>query len=176
MKGAPIETVADMSFVFSSTNPDTFQKNFTTEEISLPTSASGSYEQPIPDEGQELYNQNGFRIVGKYVEEDTLWGAGMVLFVENTSGSDILLTSSSMSINGFMVTPYFSTQVNDGRVALASITILSTDLEANEMCIRDSSNPQTSLMIFCNPHNPCGIIWTCLLYTSRHKQPYKDVG
>lgn len=131
MEGAPIETVADMSFVFSSTNPDTFQKNFTTEEISLPTSASGSYEQPIPDEGQELYNQNGFRIVGKYVEEDTLWGAGMVLFVENTSGSDILLTSSSMSINGFMVTPYFSTQVNDGRVALTSITILSTDLEAN---------------------------------------------
>lgn len=24
----------------------------------------------------------------------------------------------------------------------------------------DLSNPQTSLMIFCNPHNPCGIIWT----------------
>ena len=38
-----------------------------------------------------------------------------------------------MSINGFMVTPFFSCTVNDGRMALSEITIMSSDLEENDI-------------------------------------------
>ena len=38
-----------------------------------------------------------------------------------------------MSINGFMVTPYFSCAVNNGRMALDDITIMSSDLEENDI-------------------------------------------
>jgi hypothetical protein len=38
-----------------------------------------------------------------------------------------------MSINGFMVTPLFSSTVNSGRMALDDITILSSDLEDNDI-------------------------------------------
>ena len=38
-----------------------------------------------------------------------------------------------MSINGFMVTPYFSCTVNSGRMALSDITIMSSDLEENDI-------------------------------------------
>lgn len=131
MKGAGIETIADMSFVFYSVDPDSYERGFTTEEISLSTSASGTYDQPIPNDGKELYNQNGIRIVGSYVEEDTFWGAGVVLFIENTSDTDMNITCDNMSINGFMVTPYFSALVNSGRMSISNITIMSSDLEAN---------------------------------------------
>lgn len=131
MGGASITTITDMSFVFYSMNPDTYERGFTTEEVSLTTSASGSYQQPIPDAGKELYNQDGIRIVGSYVEEDTFWGAGVVLFIENTSGTDVTIMCDNMSINGFMVTPVFSALVNNGRMSISNITILSSDLEAN---------------------------------------------
>lgn len=131
MEGADISTITDLSFAFYSVNPDTYQRLFTAPEVSLSTSASGSYEQPVPDEGKELCNQDGIRIVGSYVDENTLWGAGIVLFIENTSDADIVITCDHMSINGFMVTPYFSDLVNSGRMSLSNITILSSDLEAN---------------------------------------------
>lgn len=131
MEGAGITTIGDLSFKFHSSNPETFETIFTTDEVSLATSASGTFEQTIPDEGKELYNENGVRIVGRYVSEDTIWGAGVVLFLENNSGKDIQVSCDNMSINGFMVTPFFSCLVNDGRMAVSNITILSSDLEAN---------------------------------------------
>ena len=100
MEGANISTITDMSFVFYSMSPNTYQRGFTTEEVSISTSASGSYEQPIPDEGKELYNQNGIRIVGSYVEEDTFWGAGVVFagqvwLLHNSDKGNVFSFSSS---------------------------------------------------------------------------------
>lgn len=131
MEGADIQAITDMSFVFRAVDPDTYQTVFTTQEVSLSTSAAGSYEQSVPSDGKELYNENGVRVVGRYVEEDTLWGAGIVLLIENTGESDIILSCDDMSINGFMVSPFFSARVNSGRMALSNITITSSDLEEN---------------------------------------------
>ena len=131
LEEAGITEIAEMDFVFYSVDPDTYQRNFTTDEITLPTSLAGQYQQTIPEEGQELYNQGGLRIVGRYVEEDTLWGAGVVLLIDNQSGQDLLLTCDNMSINGFMVSPFFSARVNNGRMAISNITVFSSDLEAN---------------------------------------------
>ena len=36
-----------------------------------------------------------------------------------------------MSINGFMMTPYFSCDVYDGKKAIDDITIMSSELETN---------------------------------------------
>lgn len=131
LEGAGITTITEMSFVFYTLDSETYQRGFTTEEVALSTTADGSYEQPLPDDGMELYNENGIRIVGRYVEENTLWGAGVVLFVENTGDEDLVLSCESLSINGFMITPLYAQRINGGRVALSSITVLSSDLEEN---------------------------------------------
>lgn len=131
MRGADITTIADIHFVFFSLDPNTYERKFTTQEVSLSTSASGKYEQPIPTDGQELYNQNGIRIMGRYVDEDDFLGTSVVLFIQNTSDTDIVISCDNMSINGFMVTPYLSALVNSGKMSLSNITILSSDLEQN---------------------------------------------
>ena len=83
------------------------------------------------DAGKELFNSNGVKIVGKYVDENSFWGAGVLLYIENNSGQNIIVQCDDMSINGFMVTPFFSADVYDGKKAIDDITIMSSDLENN---------------------------------------------
>lgn len=56
-----------------------------------------------------------------------------MLFIENNHGENIIVQSDNMSINGFMVTPYFYSTVNTGRKALSEITIMSNDLKKNNI-------------------------------------------
>ncbi len=60
-------------------------------------------------------------------------GAGVLLYIENNSGRNVGISCDDMSINGFMVTPYFSATVYDGKKIIDDITILSSDLEENNI-------------------------------------------
>ena len=57
---------------------------------------------------------------------------------------------------------FFNSILNNGRVALESPLMLKNNrYEMDfELLEKDLSDPQTTLMILCNPHNPCGRIWT----------------
>lgn len=131
LEAAGIETIMDITARFTAYDPDSYEDLWGPIEVKIPTSAAGSEEQPAMDEGKELYHQNGVRIVGRYVEEDTFWGAGVVLFLENTGEGDVVVSCDDMSVNGFMVTPYLHCQVNAGCRAMANITVMESDLEAN---------------------------------------------
>lgn len=131
LEAAGITTIADVALSLRVVDDDTYDTLLDCPDISLETSASGTIDQPALDQGKELVNQDGIRIVGRYVEEDSFWGAGVVLFLENSTDKNVVVQCDNMSINGFMVTPYFSASVNGGCMAVSSITILSTDLEEN---------------------------------------------
>jgi hypothetical protein len=133
LKAAGISTISEVVISFHIFESDSYNTLWDTDEIELKTSAYGTVEQPIMDDGKELINQDGIRIVGKYVEEDSFWGAGVLLYIENNYGENIIVQCDNMSINGFMVTPLFSCTVNNGRMALDDITIMSSDLEKNEI-------------------------------------------
>ncbi|NLB42097.1 MAG: hypothetical protein GX815_07510 [Clostridiales bacterium] len=133
LEAAGITTISDIIISFHVFDDDSYETLFDTDEIEVKTSAYGSVEQPVLDEGKELFNQDGVRIIGRYVEEDSFWGAGVLLFIENNYDEDIIVQCDNMSINGFMVTPLFSSTVNSGRMALDDITILSSDLEDNDI-------------------------------------------
>jgi hypothetical protein len=83
------------------------------------------------DTGNELYNEGGIRIVGKAVDENSFWGTAILLYCENTSGRNVGISVDNMSINGFMMDPFFSTTVYDGKKDIDEITIFSSDLEDN---------------------------------------------
>lgn len=58
-------------------------------------------------------------------------GTAFLLYIENTSGKNVGISVDNMSVNGYMMTPYFSTTVYDGKKAIDDITILSSELEDN---------------------------------------------
>lgn len=97
----------------------------------IQTSAYDQMDTDLEVEGKELYNQNGIRILGQYVDEDSFWGMAVLLYVENTSGKNVTISCDDMSINGFMVSPLFSSTVYDGKKSFDDITIFSSDLESN---------------------------------------------
>ena len=83
------------------------------------------------DAGTELYNADGIRIVGKTVDENSFWGTAILLYCENNAGRNVGISVDDMSINGFMMSPFFTTTVYDGKKSIDEITVFSNDLEEN---------------------------------------------
>lgn len=130
LKAAGIDTVGQIEMYFHAydSNWDNLFKNVYSK---LETSEFANMDTTPNDEGQEIYNANGVRIVGKTVDENSFWGTAILLYIENTSGQNVGINVDNMSINGYMMTPLFSTTVYDGKKSIDDITIMSSDLEAN---------------------------------------------
>lgn len=130
LSAAGIENVGKIEMYFHAYDSEMnyLFKNVYTE---LHTSEFDNMDTTPNDAGIELYNENGIKIVGKTVDEDSFWGTAILLYTENTSGKNVGISVDDMSINGFMMSPFFSTTVYDGKKSIDEITVFSSDLEAN---------------------------------------------
>lgn len=131
LKAAGIENVGKVEVYFHTFDADTYMTVEKFDCVTIQTSVYDSMDVMPDDGGQELYNGDGIKIVGKYVDEGSFWGTAVLLFIENNSGKNVIVQCDDMSINGFMVTPFFSSTVYDGKRAIDEITIMSSDLENN---------------------------------------------
>ena len=131
LRAAGIDNVGKVEMYLHTFDPDNYMTIENFDCITIKTSNFDTMDTTPNDAGQELFNSNGVRIIGKYVDEGSFWGAGVLLYIENNSGKNVIIQCDNMSINGFMVTPYFSSTVYDGKKAIDDITIISNDLENN---------------------------------------------
>ena len=131
LEAAGISNIGQIEVYFHIYDGDNFETILDADRVVIQTSQYENMDTENSQDGKELYNQDGIRIVGKYVDEGSFWGTAVLLYIENTSGRNIGVGCDDMSINGFMVTPYFSCTVYDGKKALDDITIMSSDLEQN---------------------------------------------
>lgn len=131
LKAAGIENVGKIEIYFHIYDSSTYDTIFDTECVAIQTSEYADMDTTPNDAGTELYNQDGIRIVGKTVDENSFWGTAILLYCENNSGKNVGISVEDMSINGFMTNPLFSTTVYDGKKSLDDITVFSSDLEEN---------------------------------------------
>ncbi|MCM1048433.1 MAG: hypothetical protein NC433_08415 [Clostridiales bacterium] len=131
LNAAGIENVGKIEIYFHVYDSSTYDTVFDTECVTIQTSEYANMDTAPNDEGTELYNQNGVRIVGKTVNENSFWGTAILLYCENTSGKNIGISVDDMSINGFMISPFFSTTVYNEKKSIDDITVFSSDLEEN---------------------------------------------
>lgn len=131
LEAAGISNIGEIEVYFHIYDGDSYETMFDAEGVLIQTSAYENMDTEVTQDGMELYNQDGIRIVGRYVDENSFWGTAVLLYIENTSGKNVGINCDNMSVNGFMVTPFFSSTVYDGKKAVADITIMSTDLEEN---------------------------------------------
>lgn len=82
-------------------------------------------------DGVLLLEQNGIKVIGKYIEEDNFWGKAVVLYME--SDKDVIIQAEDLSVNDFGVTALSSTDILAGRKVVDSITIFDDDLEENDI-------------------------------------------
>lgn len=131
LKAAGIETVGKIEIYFHVYDSTTYDTIFNTACVTIQTSEYANMDTTPNDAGTELYNEGGIRIVGKTVDENSFWGTAILLYCENNSGKNVGISVDDMSINGFMMSPYFSTTVYDGKMSIDDITVLESDLEEN---------------------------------------------
>ena len=131
LKAAGIDSIGKIEVQFHVYDDDDWMTSFDPDMVEIRTSAYDKMDTKADDSGTELYNAGGIRIVGKTIDENSFWGAGILLYIENNSGKNIIVHCDDMSVNGFMITPYFSCTVVNGKKAVDNITILSSDLEEN---------------------------------------------
>lgn len=131
LEAAGIERVGKVEIYFHVYESDTFEDIFDTDCMTIKTSQYENMDTTPDDTGVELYNEDGIKIVGKAVDEDSFWGKTIVLYCENNSGKDATIQVKDLSINGFMINPIFSLTIYDGKMAVDAIDMLSSDLEEN---------------------------------------------
>ena len=131
LEAAGIENVGQIELYFHIYDGDSYQTLLDADVVTIKTSVYDNMDTTPNDMGTELYNNNGIKIVGKYIEEDTFWGTAVLLYIENTTGENVTISCEDMSINGFMVSPAFYSNVYSGKMAMDTITIFQSDLDEN---------------------------------------------
>lgn len=117
----------------------------------------------VPEEWREAYitwwkTRHNFKIEPEWLEFCT----GVVPAISSavrkltTPGENVLIQTPVYNI-------FFNSIRNNGRNVLESPLVFNGKTRKYEIDFaqleRDLANPQTSMMILCNPHNPIGMIW-----------------
>ena len=64
-------------------------------------------------------------------DPDTVWGYTANIYILNKTGKTIMVSVDEVSVNGYMVDPFFATSVIPGASKFCSISWASSDLEEN---------------------------------------------
>lgn len=132
LKAANITTIKDIEFVLHIFDSDSYDAIADSDTIKITTSADSNYVQTYDDSGFLAYEDSMVKIVVKKLNSsDSFWGSDVYLYIENKSDKNITVQASDVSINGFMVDPAFSCEVNAGKRAFDTITFFESDLEKN---------------------------------------------
>ncbi len=116
----------------------------------------------IPDEYFESTSDFWFERFGyRFATSDMVYSSGIVAGISSmvrkltTAGENVLIQPPVYNI-------FYNSILNNGRNVITNPLIRrGEDYEMDfEDLEKKLSNPQTTLMILCNPHNPVGRIWT----------------
>lgn len=147
LEEAQISVLQNFELSFHIFNTETWDTVFDTDTITISTNLDGSEEQVLDDSGVLLLDQDGVKITVKEADsESSFWGADIYIYVENNTEKNITVQASSVSINGFMVQPYFSCDVVSGKKSYDSITFMESELEENN--IESIDNMEVSFRVF----------------------------
>lgn len=129
---AGITVIKDIEFYFSVYDSESYDAIFDTEIIKITTSADPSYVQTYDDSGTVIFEQDGYKIVVKGMDMPGVYdGADVHFYIENNGDKNVNVSAQNVSIDGFMIEPYFSLEVVAGKKAFATMSFTDADLTAN---------------------------------------------
>ncbi len=131
LKAAGINVIGHVEVYFYVYDPETFDRIFESECVSIKTSHYNDMDMYNDKNGHTLYDSEGIKIIGKYVDENTFWGSSVLLYIENNTDKKISISCDNVSVNGYMISSLFYSTVYQNKYALDDISLLSSDLEAN---------------------------------------------
>ena len=88
--------------------------------------------------GHILYNQNGIKIYGQYVDETTVWGSSVLLYVQNTSDKNIIVSCEQVAVNDCDMMVAYHKVIYTNKHSVDNIPLASTNMNVNEINSSDS--------------------------------------
>lgn len=130
LKACGIDQIADIRLRLTVSDSDSWMPLFKTDEITLQTSAAGTYTQTYDDSGKVIYDTNGIKVVAKSADDEFL-GKGVVFYLENNTDRHVVVNGENISVNGYMMTDLFYADLASQSHAVDILTLLSSDLQNN---------------------------------------------
>ena len=128
-----IETIEDITFVFEVYDTDSWDTIIMTDPLSFSV-ADTSYEQQIDDTGETVVDNGDYKVIVQELDTvDTYYGADLYVYIENNTDKMISISTDAVSVNGFMIYPYFYCDILPGMKAFTPITFFETDLTDNDI-------------------------------------------
>lgn len=144
---AGIEVIQNIELKFHIFASDSWDGILDSDAIVIETTADPAYVQAYDDSGVIVLDEKGFKIVMKKVNsEDSFWGADVHIYIENNTDIDATIQARDVSINGFMISPVFSSDLIAGKKSYDTITFLESDLVDND--IKSIDEMELSFHIF----------------------------
>ncbi|MBR4768420.1 MAG: hypothetical protein IK088_05540 [Lachnospiraceae bacterium] len=132
LQAAGIDVIGQVEVYFHIYDSDTYGDIANPDCVTIRTSLYDQMDTSVEDAGQLLFEQGGVKIVGKYVNESSFWGAAVLFYIENNSGRNVRVRADNVSINGFTLnSAIFSCEVYNGKKAYDDMTLFSSELKEN---------------------------------------------
>jgi len=116
-----ILTIGEIAFDLRLYNSETYATIDETDTITVRTSAYGTFQQEVDDSGEVIYDKGGIRIISKGFYDAGYMGPTLSLYVENNSGSSVIIMSEGSSINGYMTDDVLYVSLRPGTVDIADM-------------------------------------------------------
>ena len=131
LDSAGISTIQSVELRIEALDPDSWDSIANGDMVTIRTDAPDQ-QQAFDKSGTPVLNQDGLEVIVRGVKTgDSTWGPEIQLFLQNQTGRDIIVQLDDFSINGFMVSPIFSVNIKDGKVAYYSISLSQDELDIN---------------------------------------------
>ena len=130
MEACGISVVASIDLSFR-IHDDGYKDYLETDLVTIKTSADAGYDYTFDDSGEQVFEAKGVKIVVKGLTDESIFGTGVLFYVENNSEKNVLITSDDVSVNGFMISDLLYCTVLPGKHAVEASTLLKSDLEDN---------------------------------------------
>ena len=127
-----IEMIQNVELYFTISDASTWAIIFDSDAVAIRTSAPDSYVQTFNMSGDEVVNHDGIRVIVQGLDATgSLWGSDLKVIVENNSGKTIIVQTWDVSVNGIMISPVYTSEVPDGKVAYGRMSFMQSDLDDN---------------------------------------------
>jgi len=133
LEASGIEKMALIEFSLNIFRSDTWDDYANSEMISIPTSIADSYTQPVDKSGTVVLDESGITVIAKGIDYDGWLGPEVVFYIENNTEKNVTVQANSVSVNGFVVNPIFSSDVLSGKKTIDSMTIMDSEMEDNDI-------------------------------------------
>ncbi len=131
LNAAGIENIGKIEMYMHTFDPESYQTIDKSDCITISTSDADKADSTANIDGTTLYEKDGIKIVGQYVDENSFWGSAVLVYIENNSDKNIIVQTDDIAVNGYMITGIMSSTVYSGKKTFDSITLLSSSLEEN---------------------------------------------